>query len=42
MASVQAAATDTEGGVLIDLGGGDSLLLTGLTVADLADTDFIF
>ncbi|WP_068303766.1 calcium-binding protein [Kordiimonas lacus] len=42
LASVQAAATDTEGGVLIDLGGGDSLLLTGLTVADLADTDFIF
>ncbi|MFC4347185.1 calcium-binding protein [Kordiimonas lipolytica] len=40
--SVLAAATDTADGVLIDLGGGDSVLLTGLTVSDLVDADFIF
>jgi|GEM_PF-3866432 len=37
LASVQVAATDTADGVLIDLGGGDSVLIAGMTVSDLAD-----
>ncbi|MBL4790503.1 MAG: hypothetical protein JKY60_16160 [Kordiimonadaceae bacterium] len=41
-ASVAAAAANVAGGVLIDLGGGDSLLLTGLTVNDLANITYTF
>ncbi|MBO6504050.1 MAG: M10 family metallopeptidase C-terminal domain-containing protein [Kordiimonadaceae bacterium] len=35
LADVQSAATVTESGLLIDLGGGDSVLLIGLTLNDL-------
>ncbi|MFC4348999.1 calcium-binding protein [Kordiimonas lipolytica] len=42
LASVQAAATDTTEGLLIDLGGGDSVLLTGVTMGELATDNFIF
>jgi len=42
LASVQAAASDTADGLLIDLGGGDSLLLTGLAVADLSGIDILY
>lgn len=41
LADVQAAATDTAGGVLIDLGGGDSVLLEDLTVADLSSANLV-
>lgn len=37
LSDVEAAATEQEGGLLIDLGGGDSLFLQGLSVSDLAD-----
>jgi Ca2+-binding RTX toxin-like protein len=36
-ASVTAAASNTAGGLLIDLGGGNSVLLEGLTTADIED-----
>jgi len=39
-ADVIAAATETADGVLIDLGGGDSLLLAGLTLSDLDTVAF--
>lgn len=39
-ADVQAAATDQNGGVLIDLGGGDSLFITGLNISDIANITF--
>ncbi|MFC4346974.1 reprolysin-like metallopeptidase [Kordiimonas lipolytica] len=42
LASVQAAASETADGLLIDLGGGDSLLLTGLSVADLSGIDILY
>jgi len=42
LASVQAAATAENGGLSIDLGGGDSLFLNGITLADLAAIDFVF
>lgn len=41
-AQVQAAATDVAGGVLIDTGGGNSILLSGLTEAQLDASDFLF
>lgn len=42
LASVEAAATATETGLLIDLGGGDSVLLTGIDMDDLVADNFIF
>lgn len=42
LAGLQAAATDTDDGVLLDLGGGDSLLLAGLAVSDLAAASIAF
>lgn len=42
IASVAAVASETETGLLIDLGGGDSLLLSNLTLSGLADMDIIF
>ncbi|WP_439136450.1 calcium-binding protein [Roseicyclus sp.] len=36
------AVTTTAGGVLIDTGSGNSILLSGVTLADLDNTDFIF
>lgn len=39
---VGAAATQTDEGVLIDLGGGDSLLLVGLDINDLSGVTFVF
>ncbi|NVJ70473.1 MAG: hypothetical protein HWE08_08980 [Alphaproteobacteria bacterium] len=42
MASVEAAATDTADGLLVDLGGGDSVLLLGITLDDLALVDITF
>lgn len=39
LTSVHAAASDTADGLLIDLGGDSSVLLAGLTVADLAAVD---
>lgn len=41
-ADVQAAATADTNGVLIDLGGGNSLLLEGLSLDDLTSIDFVF
>jgi serralysin len=41
LASVQAAASNTAGGLLIDLGGGDSLLLADLTLDDLTSFTLI-
>ncbi|WP_068148818.1 calcium-binding protein [Kordiimonas lipolytica] len=41
LAAVQAAATDTDEGVLIDTGGGNSILLTGITAADLIDLQVV-
>ncbi|NVJ68736.1 MAG: hypothetical protein HWE08_00190, partial [Alphaproteobacteria bacterium] len=42
LASVQGAATDTVDGLLIDLGGGDSVLLQGISISDLSASNFIF
>lgn len=42
VAAVQAAATGQGNDLLIDLGGGDSLLLIGIAVGDLAAIDFVF
>lgn len=42
LASVQAAASDTDTGLLIDLGGDDSVLLLGLAVSDLNSMSFEF
>ncbi|MBO6966599.1 MAG: hypothetical protein JJ850_18415, partial [Kordiimonadaceae bacterium] len=41
LADVQAAATETEAGLLIDLGGGDSVLLANATLASLADDNLL-
>jgi len=41
-ADVQAAATAENGGILIDLGGGDSLFLDGVAISDIASIDFTF
>ena len=40
--AVQAAATVLGSGLLIDLGGGDSLFLEGIAMDDLAAIDFVF
>lgn len=40
--AVQAAATDTNDGVVIDLGGGNSVLLSGFTVDDIAGISILF
>ena len=42
LADVQAAASETEAGLLIDLGGGDSLLLVGATLNTLTAVNLIF
>lgn len=42
MEDVQNAASDTSDGLLIDLGGGNSLLLNDLTVADIGTMDIEF
>ncbi|MCK6450186.1 MAG: hypothetical protein L6R19_04915 [Alphaproteobacteria bacterium] len=42
VADVQAASTDVRGGVLIDLGGGNSLTILGKFTATLDNGDFIF
>ena len=42
LADVQAAATETEAGLLIDLGGGDSVLLAGATLASLVNDNLVF
>ena len=42
IADVQAAATEQSGGVLIDIGGGDSVFFTGLSTADLATINYVF
>ena len=39
---IVAAASETAEGLLIDLGGGDSVLLTGLSLADIQDIDLAF
>ncbi|UTW57729.1 hypothetical protein KFE96_12920 [Kordiimonas sp. SCSIO 12603] len=39
---VQAAASEQSGGVLIDIGGGDSVLLIGLSLNDLASVNYVF
>lgn len=39
---VQAAATDTVNGLLIDTGGGDSILLSNISLSMLGADDFIF
>ena len=41
LASVQAAATEQDGGLLIDLGGGDSLFLIGVATADLSASSLV-
>ena len=41
-ASVTAAASDTGAGLQIALGGGATLVLAGLTVADIGSMDFVF
>ncbi|MBO6505124.1 MAG: hypothetical protein JJ850_15975 [Kordiimonadaceae bacterium] len=41
LADVQSAATETEAGLLIDLGGGDSVLLANATLASLAADNLI-
>ncbi|WP_299848863.1 matrixin family metalloprotease [uncultured Roseovarius sp.] len=41
-ADVTAAATNTAGGVLIDTGGGDSILLSGVWRGQLGADDFLF
>lgn len=41
-AAVSAAMTDTTGGVLIDDGTGNSILLQGLLITDLSSADFAF
>jgi serralysin len=38
-ADVEAAASDTAGGLLIDLGSGNSVLLEGLSISDLSDME---
>ena len=38
---VTAAATEQNGGLLIDLGGGDSLFLEGLTLSDIASMNLV-
>lgn len=40
--SLQSAVTDTSAGLQIDLGGGDSILLTNVIFADLTADSFIF
>lgn len=40
-ADVEAAATEQNGGLLIDLGGGDSLFLAGLSVSDIASMNLV-
>lgn len=40
--SVVAASSAVSGGVLIDLGGGDSLRLDSITMSDLANVTFVF
>ncbi|HZF30303.1 MAG TPA: hypothetical protein VE907_14390 [Gammaproteobacteria bacterium] len=40
-ADVQAHLSDTVGGALLDFGGGDSLLLQGVTSTSLAADDFL-
>ena len=42
LADVTTAATETEGGLLIGLGGGDSVLPADIGLADLSDDNFIF
>ncbi|NVK42691.1 MAG: calcium-binding protein [Oceanospirillaceae bacterium] len=42
LASLQAATSEVDGGILIDLGGGDTLLLQGLTLSDLATTGIMY
>jgi serralysin len=41
-ADVEAAARDTADGLLIDLGGGNSVTLEGLTVSDIAGVEIVF
>jgi hypothetical protein len=36
------AVSSTGGGVLIDTGGGNSIFLAGVNIADLDNSDFIF
>lgn len=42
LASVQAVATETDDGLLVDLGGGDSVVLLGIALADLSTESFIY
>ena len=42
LADVEAAATEVSGGLLIDLGDGNSLLLEGISTGDLQADDFVF
>jgi len=42
VADVQAAATAQGNDVLIDLGGGDSVLLEDVSIADLANVEYVF
>ena len=41
-ADVEAAASEENGGVLIDIGGGDSVFLDGLSLSDLSDLNYVF
>jgi len=40
-ADVEAAATEANGGLLIDLGGGDSVFLAGLAISDIASMNLV-
>lgn len=42
LADVRAAATNTASGVLIDTGGGDSILLSGVRLGALSEDEFLF
>ena len=41
-ADVLAAASDVAGDAVIDLGGGNSVTITGVAAADLHEDDFLF
>lgn len=41
-ADVEAASSEVNGGVLIDIGGGDSVFLDGLSLSDLSELNYVF
>lgn len=42
LAALQAASSETADGLLIEISGGDSILLVGLSLVDLGDIDVVF